>query len=413
MDIKRDIIADIRRDLEHFPVLGILGPRQCGKTTLVQQLIQDFPNSLYLDLESPSDLNKLQNPEYFFELNKDKLICLDEVQRIPEIFPILRSVVDRTKRKIRVIILGSASPDLLRQSSESLAGRIVYHYLTPFTYKELFIHNKNNKNKINVKDNNTSVLIIEPISTENHWLKGGFPLSVLREENISFTWRRSFIKSILERDLPQVGLQIPFTIMNRFFQMLSHSSGNVINKSKLAGSLGISHTTISHYLDILEKTFYIRILPPFFENTKKRLVKSPKVYIRDTGILHSLLDIKSMDDLLGHPIVGMSWEGYLLENTISLYPNHTPYFYRTSNGAEIDLILLNGKEKIAFEFKFSNTPKPSPGFYQTIEELNLTKAYIICPIQESYSIHPKVIVTNLENLCISEKKLPKSITSKV
>lgn len=373
---KRNLEKIILQALEYFPVVGILGSRQCGKTTLAQNIVKTFPNSIYIDLESPSDFNKLQNPEYFFNLHKDKLICLDEIQRKPEIFPILRSVVDKTQRSIRVLVLGSASPELLKQSSESLAGRILYSYLTPFTLNEIF----------------------PDVSLETHWLQGGYPLSVLQKSEVSFQWRESFIKAVLERDFSELGFRTSSMQLYRFFVMLAHSSGQLMNKSKLGASLGITHNTISDYLDIFEKTFFIRTLQPYFANTKKRIVKSPKVYIRDSGLLHSLLQIQNIDSLLGNPILGASWEGYCIENIIIKYKDYEPFFYRTANGNEIDLILVKGNHKIAVECKFSNHPKVSSHFYQTLEELEIDEAKIICPIEDSYSIHDKVLITGLNEI---------------
>lgn len=382
----RNLKRTLLEDLIYFPIVGILGPRQCGKTTLALEMVKEFPDSIYLDLESPSDLNKLQNPEYFLNQNRDRLICLDEIQRMPELFPVIRSVVDRNKRKTRILILGSASPDLLKQSSESLAGRIIFEYLTPFTLDEIYS---------------------SPESREQHWLKGGYPLSFLQETKVSYKWRESFVRTILERDIPELGFKTSSLLLHRFLMMLSHSAGQLLNKSKIAASLGVSHNTVSNYLDIFEKTFYARSLQPYSVNIKKRIVKAPKTYIRDTGILHMLLGIHDLNELLGNPNTGASWESYCIENIITSYPEYSPYFYRTSNGHEIDLILDNGNKKIAVECKFSASPKASAHFLETLEELNIDQAFIVCPINESYSVHPKVKITGLlemmkENKSISE-----------
>ena len=301
--IKRFFTEKIRERLLNIPGVIILGPRQCGKSTLAKAIISEIENAVYLDLERPSDINKLTDPEAFFSLNADKLICLDEIQRVPELFPILRSVIDENRRNGQFIILGSASPDLIRQSSETLAGRVSYFELTPFLFKEISEHSSPNK-------------------LRKLWLRGGFPRSYLAsDEKESFEWRLNFIRTFLERDIPQLGFRIPAKTLERFWKMCAHLHGQLLNSSKLGESLGVSHHTVRSYSDLLEQTFVLRVLRPYESNLKKRLIKSPKIFIRDTGLLHALLDIESHNELLGHPVYGASWEGFVMENILSLLPN--------------------------------------------------------------------------------------------
>ncbi|MDA3939505.1 MAG: ATP-binding protein [Spirochaetia bacterium] len=361
------------QDLAYFPVTAVLGPRQCGKSTLIKKLFASMKNAVYLDLESPEDLTKLENPEYFFRLNTDKLICLDEIQRRPDLFPVLRSIIDRDRKPGQILISGSASPALLKQSSESLAGRISYEYLTPFTINEV--------------EKNSSL--------ENLWLKGGFPDSLLGDNIFSWKWRVNFLITFIERDLPQLGYNISSQNLNRFLSMVSHTAGQILNRSKLSESLGLSHNTISSYIDIFTQTFLIRTLLPVSANIKKRLIKSPKIYIRDTGLLHKLLGIQTFNDLLGHPSAGSSWESFCIENILATVDFDNAGFYRTSNGTELDLVLEIGKRKIAVEFKMSTAPKITKGFWNGLEDLSVTESWIICPTQEEYNISDRIIVTSL------------------
>ncbi|HMV41268.1 MAG TPA: ATP-binding protein [Leptospiraceae bacterium] len=362
--------------LENFPVVAILGPRQSGKSTLAKEILGRFPNSIYLDLESTTDLARLQNPELFFESNANRLVCLDEIQHTPELFPVLRSIVDKNKKNAQILILGSASPELLKQSSESLAGRIAFEYLTPFTILEV--------------SGQTDFKL------EEHWWKGGFPLSYLKEDSGSNLWRENFLKTFIERDLFQFGIKTTSLQLTRFLTMMAHSNGQVVGKSKLAASLGVSHNTISHYIDIFEQTFFLRSLEPYFTNLKKRTVKSPKIYFRDSGVLHSMLKIESFNELLGHPICGSSWESYCIENIHAVYKGYELNYYRTSSGNEIDLILTKGQRKIAVEFKISTAPKVEKGFWISLQDLEIDEAFIICPIQDSYPIEKNVSVSGLK-----------------
>ena len=374
--IPRRIAVDLQYSLNNFPITALLGPRQCGKSTLAKHIVDGRANTLYLDLERPSDLRKLDDPEFFFQINQDKLICIDEVQMGPELFPILRVAVDDNRIAGRFLILGSASQDLIRQNSETLAGRIHFLELSPFNYDELVA-----ADPARYTD---SILM---------WTRGGFPDAILsNSEKYSFQWRVDFIRSFLERDIPQFGFSIPAITMLRFWSMIAHYHGQLLNSSKLAQSLGVSNPTIRKYIDIMAQTFMVHILPPFMTNLKKRLIKSPKIYIRDSGILHALLEIENSENLLGHPIAGASWEGWCIEQILSLMSDWRASFYRTASGEEIDLILQRGQKLLAFEFKLSVAPKVSRGFSNTLELLQPDYVWIVAPVQEGYmkSLNVKV-----------------------
>ncbi len=373
--IHRILEKEVKTGLSNTPVTVILGPRQCGKSTLVAHMSEGIEKTTYLDLERQSDVNKVQNPEIFFKDKENDLIILDEIHRIPEIFPFLKSEVDRRKSNGQFIILGSASYDLLKQSSETLAGRVRLLELTPFQLREV----------------GSDFPTLKKI-----WLRGGFPRSLLMpDEQSSFDWRTDFIKLFLERDIPQLGFNIPAVTLNRLWRMCAHSHGQILNSSQLGESLGLSHTTVRGYIELLAKTFMVRILSPFKTNVKKRLVKSPKIYIRDSGVLHSLLGIENFDTLLGHPQCSASWEGFVIENILSFLPRWEGYFYRTPNGVELDLILTRGQKRIVVECKTSASPHPSRGFWNAIEEVNADEAWIIAPIEESYKIKENVTIASL------------------
>ncbi len=345
-----------------MPAVALLGPRQVGKSTLAKQIIKPFKNAIYLDLEKPSDLNKLRDPEAYFSLHADKFICLDEIQRTPELFPVLRSVIDERQRNGQFLILGSASPDLIKQSSESLAGRISYIELTPLNQQEI---------KINLQ--------------RTLWLRGGFPRSFLASnDNNSCKWRQDFIRTFLERDLPQLGFSLSAKTMERFWKICAHTHGQLLNQSKLGSSLGVSHHTIRNYIDLMEQTFVMRALPSYQTNLKKRIVKSPKIYVRDSGLLHTLLGLETQDDLFSHPSYGSSWEGFVIENILSIFPDWHASFYRTSSGSEIDLILERGTKRIAIECKASSSPEVGRGFWSALKDLEIDEAWIIAPVSESY-----------------------------
>lgn len=378
--IERNLSGTILRKLQNVPVVAILGPRQCGKSTLAKAILATRPDTIYLDLERPSDSNKLTDPEAFFTINRDKLICLDEIQRMPELFPVLRGIIDENRENGQFIVLGSASPDLLRQSSESLAGRIAYLELTPFFIREIM--------------DNTDIIKMRKL-----WLRGGFPRSYLAvDERESFEWRLDFIRTFLERDIPALGFKIPAGNIERFWKMCAHIHGQLLNRSKLGESLGISHHTVQTYVDLLSQLFILRVLPPLETNLKKRLIKSPKIYIRDSGLLHALLRIEEQNDLMGHPAYGSSWEGFAMENILSSTSYWEPFFYRTASGTEIDLVLEKSKQRIAVEFKVSTTPSVTPGFWSALEDLQCTEAWIISPVEAPYPIKKNVMAAPLETL---------------
>ena len=364
--------------LEYFPVLGIIGPRQVGKTTLSKELAgQIGKDVIYLDMENPSDLSKLSEPALYFENNEDACIIIDEVQRIPELFPILRSVIDKKRIPARFILTGSASPELIRDSSESLAGRIAYKELTPFNYLEIYNHDFSGL----------------------HWFRGGFPLSFLApSDQISIRWINNFIQTYIERDLPLLGLQAAPAFLRNLWLMLAHIHGNVLNMELLSKSLEVTGPTIKKYISFLSEAFLIRILPSFHINVKKRLVKSPKIYIRDSGILHQLLGVSTYDILEGNPMKGNSWEGYVIEQ-ISLHVQdlYEMYFYRTHQGAECDLVLsLANKPEIAVEIKYTTAPKVSKGLITSIEDLGTQRNFIICLSEEDYPIAENITACSMD-----------------
>ncbi len=371
--VKRLIQNKIEQHLEHFKCVALLGSRQTGKSTLAKIILKSISNSIYLDLENPVDFAKLSDPSAFLEANKNKLICLDEIQRYPELFSILRGYLDRGQRNGQLLILGSASPELIRQSSETLAGRISYIEITPFLVNE----------------------IDDP---QRLWVQGGYPDSFLKDEEFSFEWRKNYIQTFLERDIPNLGINIPAITLRRLWQMLAHSNGQLLNKSKLGAALGISATTIQRYLDILENTYIIRQLRPFHTNTKKRLIKSPKIYIRDSGLLHQLLGIESYNDLLGHPAIGESFESYVITSIINNFPHYQASFYRSSSGAEIDLVLEKGPKKICIEIKASSTPKLTQGFFEGLKVIKPQQAYVVANIKESYPIKEDILALPLTEL---------------
>ena len=372
--ISRRIEPELLECLKSFPAVAVLGPRRSGKSTLAKATIAGAKQSIYLDLERPSDLDKLTDPELYLDLHMDNLICLDEIQRSPDLFPVLRGVIDERGKAGQFLILGSASRNLIRQSSESLAGRIAYLELTPFLLSEV---------ETNVK--------VAP-----YWLRGGFPESILARSNSdSVRWRQNFIRTFLERDVPQLGIRIPARSLERLWRMCAHYHGQQLNQSVLGGALGVSHTTIRSYLDLLAETFMIRLLPPLLPNLKKRLIKSPRVYLRDSGILHTLLDIETEDDLLGHPVRGSSWEGMVIENILGEFRDWRGYFYRSAAGTEINLVLEKGRIRIAVECKLSTAPEVGKGFWSALKDLEIEEAYIVAPVKASFPIGQGVKVTSL------------------
>ena len=383
--INRHLAGTVKKRLHNNPAVAILGPRQCGKTTLAGQIVKRIKKALYLDLENPGDLAKLSDPLAFFSLHNDDLVCLDEIQRAPDLFSILRSIIDERARNSQFLILGSAGPDLIRQSSESLAGRIAYLDLTPFLISELEAAQKDDMRLL--------------------WLRGGFPRSYLAEDHdISFEWRHDFIRTFLERDVGMLGFRMPPARLGRFWKMCAHIHGSPLNASKLADSLGVSSHTVRSYIDLLEHTFMLRVLLPDVPNLKKRLVKSPKIYIRDSGILHALLDIRTHDDLLSHPVLGTSFEGFAMENILASANHYEASFYRTSAGAEIDLILRRGRRTLAFELKSSSVPRVSKGFWNALEDISPDEAYVVAPVKESYPMKGDVMVSPLQEIIAKLKE---------
>ncbi len=375
MLIKRQIESTVDEYSNVFPVIAILGPRQCGKTTFTKQYIENnLASYIYLDLEKPTDYNKLENPQLYFSENPDKCIIIDEIQRKPELFPVLRSVIDEKKDNCRFIILGSASPDLIKQSSETLAGRIGYVELAPFSYTE----------------------IAENYNLQKHFFSGGFPPAYLsksiRSSNI---WLDNFIKTYIERDLPMLGLKANPKLVRKLWEMLSWQAGSLLNYNTLSGSLGVSNKTVSNYIDFLENSYIVYRLHPYSYNIKKRLVKTPKIYLSDTGVLHRLLRITDYEQLLGNPLVGRTWENFIINQIRNQKSSdYDLYFFRTHAGAELDLLLVKGlKPEMSVEIKFSEKPKVSRGFISNIETLNTKKNFIITPVsKEDYKIRNNIVV---------------------
>lgn len=379
--IKRILQDKIEKSIKKYPVVGMVGSRQSGKTTLARMLADFLKKKVvYLDLELPSDLNKLRDPELYLGRFTDALVTIDEIQRMPSLFPVLRALVDQKRSGGRFLILGSASPELIKHASESLAGRIIYHELTPFNIFE-------------TRDK----------KFERLWLRGGYPKSYLADNNSgSLAWREAFIKTYLEMDIPQLGIRIPSIHLRRFWTMLAHSHAQLWNASNIAGSLGISAPTVRHYLDILDETFIVRQLMPYHHNIKKRVVKSPRVYIRDSGLLHALLRIGFFDDLQAHPSLGSSWEGFVIEQITGSMPDGwQAFFYRTGAGAEIDLLLLDNKSRpVAVEIKYSSGPVVTRGFWNAYDDLSCKRGYIVYPGIESYPIGKNVMTLPLKDIGI-------------
>lgn len=378
--ISRYIFNELLEILSEFPVLGIVGPRQVGKTTVAKLLLKEIDKeTILLDLENPKDLAKLTDPMLFFENNQDKCIIIDEVQIKKELFPIIRAAIDQKREPSRFILLGSASPELIRDSSESLAGRIYYKELTPFHFEE----------------------IKTLVSYQKHWLNGGYP-EVLLTESISKSkrWRRSFIQTYIERDLPMLGLHSKTTDIHRLFRMISHIHGQQLNVQLLSKSLGLSSPTIKKQIDFLESAFIVRLLEPYYFNISKRLVKSPKIFIRDTGLLHSLLEVDDMEHLFGHPVIGNSWEGYVIEQIYGVLPDGcTLNYYRTQQGAELDVIVSrNLKPIVGIEIKFNSNPKISIGNEISMNDLGLKHLYVVVPETDSYFLKPSIEFVSLNNI---------------
>ncbi len=369
--------------LQQFPAVGLLGPRQAGKTTLAFAQKTLDPNALYLDLELPSAQRQLDDPEAFLMAHAHQLVIMDEVQRMPELFGILRGVIDQRRRMGQAsgqfLLLGSATGVLLQQSSESLAGRVAYLELPALQASEIFTTPQSAKD--------LGAL----------WVRGGFPLSWLaKSDAASMTWREVFISTYLEKDIPALGPRIPATTLRRLWTMLAHHQGELLDQSKLAAALAISGQTVSRYIDLLCDLMLVRRLPAWHGNVGKRLVRSPKVYVRDSGLVHALLGLSKLDALLGHPVAGSSWEGFVIEQLINAAPQAQASFYRTSNGAEVDLVLtFRNQQTWTIEIKRSSAPTVSKGFYQAATDLVAVRKLLVAPVDQIYPMKEGVEVVDV------------------
>ncbi len=381
MHYNRNLEAEVLKHLNHFPAVVILGARQVGKTTLAKKLTSSIQKqSIYLDLELDSDTNRLSEPEIYFKLNKDKCIIIDEIQRMPELFPLLRAIIDQQREPGRFILLGSANTHLLKLSSESLAGRVSYVELTGLLHNE--IHDIGKLNDL--------------------WFKGGFPEAYLiSNDNIRSIWFNSYIKTITERDLIQLGLKVSSKNVSRFIRMIASNQGGLVNKSNLSRSLGISNAYVNEILDYLEAVFLIRVLEPYHVNIGKRLIKSPKIYIRDSGLMHFMNGIEDMNALLGNQLAGNSWEGFCIEQIAgSLADKYDYYFFRTQDQAESDMVICKGgRPMYCIEFKLSTKPKSNKGYTTVINDLATIENFIVVPeCSSQYPLTDKIMVTNLQKL---------------
>ena len=382
--LTRRIAARLVYLLEHYPAVALVGPRQVGKTTLALDIAEGRP-SIYLDLESAAHRAKLAEPESYLDDHQDKLVILDEIHRVPELFQSLRGIIDRGRRRGkksgRFLLLGSAAITLLQQSGETLAGRISYLELGPFDALEVGSH-----------------------EIERLWVRGGFPSSFLApDDTLSLKWRQDFIRTYLERDIPQLGPRIPAETLRRFWTMLAHNQTELLNAANLARGLGVHGNTIAGYLDLLVDLLLIRRLPAWHRNVGKRLVKSPKVYVRDSGIAHALLGIETKEHLLGHPVVGQTWESFVIETLVGAAPEGTEAsFYRTSAGAEIDLVLaLPNRRLWAIEIKRSSAPKIERGFHVACADLRPEKRFLVYPGDERFSLAQETRAIGLVDLASS------------
>lgn len=377
IEFNRKVANQILDDLSFFPSIGIIGPRQVGKTTLAKKLQEHLEvDCLYLDLELDSDRIRLEDAESYLKLHENKCIIIDEIQRMPQLFPLLRALIDQDRRPSRFILLGSASPELIRGTSESLAGRIAYTELSPLTLSE--VHGE--------------------IRPEEHWLKGGYPEVLKATVNTHRQrWMKNYIQTYVFRDLRELGINISTELLQKLLEMLTTLHGNMLSMSGLARSLGVTSPTIARYIDVLEGSFLIRRLLPYSVNISKRLVKSPKFYFCDSGMFHYLSRIQTFENLLGHIFVGASWEGYVIEQVIRQVSDEWQFFfYRTHAGAECDLFGISPQGKrICIEIKRSNSPTVSKGFYESIKDLAADEIFVIIPSSESYTKNDGIRVMNL------------------
>ena len=379
--ISRQKTATLRARLDQFPAVALVGPRQAGKTTLAERIAEERP-SVYLDLENAADREKLADTALYLSGHEDKLVILDEIQRVPELLQTLRGLIDEGRRRNlragRFLLLGSASIDLLKQSGETLAGRIAYVELGPF-----------------------NVLEVDGDACDKLWTRGGFPDSFLADSDAeSAIWRANFIRTYLERDIPQLGPRVPAETLRRFWTMLAHAQGGTLNAAQLARGLGVDGKTVARYLDLLVDLLLVRRLPPFHANVGKRLVKSPKVYVRDSGVVHTLLGLDDREAVLGHPVAGGSWEGFVVENLLSAAPERTGVcFYRTSAGAEIDLVLeMPGGKLWAVEIKRGLAPKLDKGFHHAREDLKPEQSFVVYSGEERYPKGEGIEVIGLKEM---------------
>jgi len=384
--IQRRATRPILESLSFFPVVGIIGSRQVGKTTLARHLQTVMQkDSLYLDLELSSDYQKLSDAQDYLSQHTDKCVFIDEIQVRPELFALLRALVDQKRAPARFVILGSASPYLVKNNSETLAGRIAYHELSPFSLSEISA----------VSDWRT------------HWFRGGFPNALLAPSNtLSQRWLSDFTDTFIERDLQRLRFDVPGPVLRRLLSMVGHLHGTLLNQSQIGQSLGVTQPTVNRYLELLEGSFLIRRLSPWFRNAQKRLVKTPKIYFRDSGLLHRLWGLPDLESLYGHPSMGASWEGYVIEQIIQEAGEFSEFFfYRTQNGAEADLVWISPKNKVVcIEIKYSSAPVVSKGFYQSVEDLKPDHKYIIVPHGETFNKPGELRVCALQDFL--EKEMP-------
>jgi predicted AAA+ superfamily ATPase len=374
-------LEQLSNAVQRSPVTALLGPRQCGKTTLAR-MFGEGKTTTYFDLESQPDLRRLQNPELMLGSLRG-ITILDEIQEMPELFKVLRVLVDRPTNQARFLILGSASPDIIKNASETLAGRVEFVELSGFDLQE-----------------------IATGSIDTLWLRGGFPRSFLAEsDEDSMAWREGFIRTFLERDIPHLGISIPPAAMRRFWIMLAHYHGQTWNASELGRSMGVSDKTVRSYLDILTGTFMVRQLPPWYENIGKRQVKAPKIYLRDSGILHGLLNLPDLHSLSGHPRVGASWEGFALEQTLQIIKPPQAFFWATHGGAEIDLFFLYRGRRYGIECKSNEAPSVTKSMRIAMETLRLEHMWLIYPGQHHYAVHEKISVWPLQDIAKIQNNL--------
>lgn len=369
------LITEIARSIREAPITALLGARQAGKTTLSRMLAEKRSNIHFFDLEKADDRSSLTSPEMTLGSLRG-LVIIDEIQRMPHLFTTLRPLVDRRPLPARFLLLGSASPTLVKGVSESLAGRVLFVHVPGFTFDE-----------------------VNPDSINRLWVRGGFPRSFLaKSEAESYRWRQAFLSTFLERDIPQLGIRVPAETLRRFWIMLAHYHGQIWNASELARSLGTNEKTTRHYLDILTGAYVMRTLPPWHENVGKRQVKSPKVYVRDSGLLHALLGLENRQDIRTHPKYGLSWEGFALQQILAWTGDHNVFFWGTHRGAELDLMVLRHGKRYGFEFKCADAPAMTKSLHIAIKDLNLNHAWIVYPGNRRYPVHESVEAIPLKSL---------------